>query len=515
MWQQKLMNVCFATPGWFADKDLFKGALKGQRSWEGAGNIVFTGFRDCNDLNEPGVHITIRPDQGSATDDPNNGVIRMALDWQDPEATQDRCTYNGLGREECIVTVGLHEFGHALGIAHEHMRGGPTTPWYPELTPCGFNGFIGDATYGPYDAQSLMTYCGFPTQLSATDRKGFQLMYGQRDQSKTRLSDVNNDGRADLICYDTQTGYRWVDYANPDGQYDAIHDFHGPAPALTTCAAPHNRIYKGEFSGPGTRVDLLCVDYNTGPYVIDFAAATSTPYASWDAYAIPDWGWCNHPTGRIFVGDFNGDTKDDLMCHDESNGSIWIDYNGGAGGFTGTNFQYPAGWCWGKNGSLHIGRFNNDLRSDLLCHDRESGQMWIEYADANGQFHGVPDWYGAGKCNEFSEEVLIGDFNGDSRDDFLCHDMVSGFLQIDLADANQLAVFSPTMYDSASAVFCAHSAARLFVGKINQDPYDDLLCHDTQNGQKWVKYATPSGEFYNPWWYTNANWCSHFAGQLL
>ena len=32
---------------------------------------------------------------------------------------------------------------------------------------------------------------------------------------------------------------------------------------------------------------------------------------------------CNHPTAQLFLGDFNGDGRTDLLCHDTASGRKW------------------------------------------------------------------------------------------------------------------------------------------------------------------------------------------------
>src|SRR5262249_3412234 len=132
--------------------------------------------------------------------------------------------------------------------------------------------------------------------------------------------------------------------------------------------------------------------------------------------------WCYHQGAKITQGDFNGDGKTDLLCHDGA-GSYWPAW-GGPNGFT-AGPQWMAGFCAGKDNVLYVAGFNGDGRSDLLCNSRRTGAKTVALSNGAGAFTvGTSTvWCDAG----IGATMSIGDFDGDGKADLFCHDRFGGF----------------------------------------------------------------------------------------
>jgi hypothetical protein len=268
------------------------------------------------------------------------------------------------------------------------------------------------------------------------------------------------------------------------------------------CGHPGAQLDIGDFDGDG-RGDLFCHD-GDGRRWIDLADEQGR-YLGTDTY--PAWGWCGHPGAKLLIGDFNGDRRDDLLCYDRE-GRRWIDFAAEGGHLHGDTDASPLmNWCNHDGAHLAAGDFDGDGRDDLLCYD-DAGRRWIDLAEAGARFAGEDTYPAWGWCAHPGATLAIADVNGDRRDDLICHD-TAGRRWIDFAaegghlhgDADSLPVFNWCNFPGASLVFA----------DFNGDGRADFLCHDTL-GRKWIDFSD-GGHFTGENYFRDAQWCG--AGTLL
>ena len=268
-------------------------------------------------------------------------------------------------------------------------------------------------------------------------------------------------------------------------------------------------VHKGDFNGDG-RMDLMCHD--SSHFKLYYGSKTGYSDIGWFSTS----GWCSHGGASVYVGDFNGDSQSDVLCHD-TNGKVFIAFANNAGGFDGGHvWNANMGFCTGgADRKLFIGDFDGDGRSDMLCHNSHTGHKKIAYANVGGDFENPRTWNkNMHWCYKTNPKLYVGDFNGDGKDDMLCRDDNSNMC---VAIARSGGTFVGPDYRDNLGI-CRAEGCTLSVARASRDTKADIVCHCKDPNPEPIIIRFPYGrhsfEIFRQW-RRNRMWCTGASDELV
>jgi hypothetical protein len=151
---------------------------------------------------------------------------------------------------------------------------------------------------------------------------------------------------------------------------------------------------------------------------------------------VGSWTGHGHGTDGWYIGDFNGDGKDDIFRY--------VPGSSGADVFLsdGTQFNRVGSWTGAGHGTdgWYVGDFNGDGKDDIFRYVPGTSGADVFLSNGTNSFIHSGSWTGSGNG---TDGWYVGDFNGDAKDDIFRYVPGSSGAEVFLADSLGLVASFP------------------------------------------------------------------------
>jgi subtilisin-like proprotein convertase family protein len=306
-----------------------------------------------------------------------------------------------------------------------------------------------------------------------------------------RVTDLNGDGKSDIVGRWKETGQWWVALNTGAGFVNQLWGTWDPTVTWVN-------VQTADFNGDG-KFDLAGRNLATGQWYVGISTGSTFNTTVWTT-------WSTRVTWLdVIAGDFTGTGKAAIVGRTLEGGQWWAAVSNG----TSFTNQLWATWSTGVTWiDVRAGDFNGDGKLDIVGLDQQNGQLWANISTGTG--FNVQLW-GAVPVGVTWANVLVGDFDGNGKADLAFRNAASG----------QWVVALSTGASFSDAIFGTWDPTVTWVdvnsGNFNSDNFADVIGRNANTGQWFVGLST-GGSFntvsFGYWYSPTITWVDVHTGDF-
>lgn len=260
-----------------------------------------------------------------------------------------------------------------------------------------------------------------------------------------------------------------------------------------------DKFYVGDFTGDG-KDDLFAV-YQNGTYQrLGLLKSTATGFECVKKYTTNLPGWAMKDGDRHYVADFNGDGKDDIYIFNAKNWSMgyvgMLRSTGSSLVYTKRYDKYLPGNYITDSDELYVADIDGDRKEEFVLFKRNTRTTRIYKSNGSAltmsgeYFQSLPGW-----TNAANDKYMIGDINGDGKDDLYVFNGKDWNMEyMLLLRSNGSSYNYVKRYDDRMPNWNMSDNDKFLVADINGDRKDDLYVYNTADwSTQWLGTVLSSG----------------------